>query len=490
MEIPLTGTIKDLSLANILVSLNRNRKTGTLSLTTPSFTKKIYLDAGDAIFASSTYEDDRLGEMLLKADKITVEQYDRSVELLKSSDKRQGAILVDLGYITPKDLFWGVKYQVREIILGMFQITDAEYEFCEGEVPRQEVITLRMSSGNLICEGVRRIDNWTRIRKEMPDTDTVLRLSSDPLSLFRDVGLSPLDRKILSLTDGEKPISDIIEESEAGSFEALKSLYVLWSLGMVEAVPAVFAGALPAEAAAVDEDEPVSLAEILEPPSEEEETFLQKVDSLYSRLHDMTTLELLEIGEDSDEETAKRNYYRLTKEFHPDRYFTTADESVKSKLTAIFDAVTTAYNSLKEETQPLEPSDRAVSQSFAEPGREKEAEACFKNGVAEFKKGNVQAASDNFREAAELVPGNVRYWNYLSLCYTKMRGRLGEAEEALMTAISLDPFNADLYSNMGLINMKKGLMEKAHSNFEKALQIDPDNEKAMRGLWQTKGGAG
>src|SRR5512135_2283303 len=200
MEIPLTGRIKDVSLVKLLVFLNRNRKTGTLSLKTPVFTKKIYLHSGDAIFASSTYEDDRLGEMLLKTDKITVEQYDKSVEILKSSRKRQGAILVDLGYITPKDLFWGVKYQVREIIVSMFRVTDAEYEFSEGEIPRQEVITLRMSIGNLICEGVRRIDNWTRIRREMPDTASLLRLSSDPLSLFRDVELSPQDRKILSLT--------------------------------------------------------------------------------------------------------------------------------------------------------------------------------------------------------------------------------------------------------------------------------------------------
>ena len=121
MEIAQSGNIRDISLARILVHLNRNRKTGTLSLSTPSYTKKIYLDKGDVVFASSTYEDDRLGEMLLKANKITIEQYDRSVEVLRSTrDKRQGAILVELGYLTPKDLFWGVKFQVKEIIHSMF----------------------------------------------------------------------------------------------------------------------------------------------------------------------------------------------------------------------------------------------------------------------------------------------------------------------------------------------------------------------------------
>ena len=108
-DIPLTGNIKDISLTKILVFLTRNRKTGTLIVKTPVFTKKVFLMKGDAIFASSTYEDDRLGEMLIKTGKITLEQYDESVELLKKTGKRQGAILVERGYLSPKDLFWGVK---------------------------------------------------------------------------------------------------------------------------------------------------------------------------------------------------------------------------------------------------------------------------------------------------------------------------------------------------------------------------------------------
>jgi len=239
MEIPPTGNIRDASLVKILVYLNRNRKTGTLSLITPAFTKKIYINMGDAIFASSTYEDDRLGEMLLKVNKITVEQYDRSVEILKSSGKRQGAILVELAYITPQDLFWGVKYQVMEIIQSMFRIEDAAYEFKEGDIPTQEVITLKMSMGNLIYEGIKKIENWTRIRNEMPDTNSFLRLSNNPISLFQDIELSSNDKKVLSMVNGKRSIKEIIDGPRMGSFEALKVLYALWSLGILEKTSAL-----------------------------------------------------------------------------------------------------------------------------------------------------------------------------------------------------------------------------------------------------------
>jgi tetratricopeptide (TPR) repeat protein len=486
MELPLKGTIKDLSLVRLLVHLNRSRKTGTLSLSTPFFTKKIYLSAGDAIFASSTYEDDRLGEMLLKANKITVEQYDRSVELLKSAHKRLGAILVDLGYITPKDLFWGVKYQVKEIILSMFQLADADYDFSEGAIPRQEVITLRMSMGNLIYEGVRRIDNWTRIRNEMPDTDSVMTLSSDPLSLFQDVELSAPDKKVLSLIDGKSTVREVIENSRMGSFEALKILYVLWSLGIAELKVPIPGEPLPEKVPGAWE-EPVTLDDILQPPSQEEETFMKKVDSLYSRLQNLSDRELLELGEESDDEAIKRNYYRLAREFHPDRYFNIADGSIKSKLTAIFDAVTAAYSALREGRQRDDSFCPIAEPAAEEVDMEKAADVRFRTGVVEFKKGNFQAAVDNFRQAAELMRGNSRYWNYLSLGYSKMPGRLKEAEEALMEAIKLEPFNADLYSNMGLICMKAGQKNEAHAYFEKALQIDPKNEKAGKGFQQSGG---
>ena len=232
--IPLKGNLKKISLPRILTYLHRHEKTGTLVVKTPEFTKKVYLMNGDSIFASSTYEDDRLGEMLVKAGKITMKQYDASVELLKKTGRRQGSILVELGYLTPKKLFWGVKYQVREIIYSLFKLEDAEYSFEEGEMSIHEAITLKMSMGNLIYEGVKRIDNWTRIKNEMPNTDTVLKLSSDPVTLFQDVELSLKDKKMLSMVNGKKRIEELINNSRISSFEAMKILYALWSIGIIE----------------------------------------------------------------------------------------------------------------------------------------------------------------------------------------------------------------------------------------------------------------
>lgn len=487
MEIPLEGNIRDTSLAGLLAYLNRHRKTGTLLMKTPVFTKKVYLVKGDAIFASSTYEEDRLGEMLIKAGKITMEQYDESVVLLKKSGKRQGAILVELGYLSPKDLFWGVKYQVREIIYSLFHLEDAGYEFIEGDIPANEVITLKIDMGNLINEGVRRIDNWTRIRKEMPAAESTLRLSTDPATLFQDIELAPLDRKMLAMIDGKKTIKELIDSSWIGSFEAMRILYVLRSIGVIEEKKKVVEEVREKEE---EVEETISLEDILQPVSEDEEEFRRKVDDMYMNLDNMSDHELLDADESTDQETIKKNYYRLSREFHPDRYYSSADPSLKDKLTAIFDAITRAYSLLKDTGKEKGFKEKAISGKkhvIDELMNAQHAEEQFKRGIEEFKKDNFWGAVESLKGAIKLEPGNAKYRSYLSLAYSRIPNYMKEAEESLLEALKLEPENVDYYVNLGVIYLKSGMKKKAQSQFEKALKLDPHNVKAKKGLEKTRG---
>lgn len=465
-EIPLTGNIKDIGLPKILISLNRHRKTGTLIIKNPVFTKKIFFVKGDAVFASSTYEDDRLGEMLLKSGKITLEQYDKSVELLKKTGKRQGAILVELGYITPKDLFNGVKYQVKEIIYSLFLIEDGEYEFIE-EIPKDEVITLKMSMGNLIYEGVKRIDNWTRIKREMPSLETVLTLSNDPLSIFQDIELSPQDRKMLSIIDGTKTIKELINNAWISSFEAMKILYVLLSIKVleeknIEEKPEVF--------------KEISVEEILQPVFEDESTFINKVDIMYSKISFASPEEILEIKSGTDIETIKKNYYRLTKEYHPDRQYGSTDPSLKDKLEAIFNAINMAYETLT----------RGDTYNKSSAFSMEKADKYFRQAVINFKKSDYKTAAEYFKKAVYEVPSNAKYWSHLALALSYNLETIKDAEQALLKAIDLEPNNSDYYANLGLLYAKQGILQKARIAYEHALRLNPDNIKAKKGLQNIK----
>jgi hypothetical protein len=233
---PKGNSLKEFQLHNILMYLHSHKKTGTLTVKTPMFIKKIYIDKGEVIFASSTCKDERLGEVLLRAGRITLEQYEESVRVLKMTGKKQGTILVELGYLTPKDLFWGVKYQVEEIIYSLFPLEYAEYEFAGGEAPQKDILVLKIQLGSLIYEGLRRIDNFTRIKSEMPDLRYPLSISIGTSSLFEGIELSPMQKSILSLVDGKRSTIELVDHAcaEAKPLEVLKNLYILWFMGILE----------------------------------------------------------------------------------------------------------------------------------------------------------------------------------------------------------------------------------------------------------------
>jgi hypothetical protein len=232
-NIPRKGSLRKISLPRILISLNRKGKTGTLIVSADSYIKKVYIADGESIFASSSHEDDRLGEMLIKAGKINLEQYNESVRVLKQTDKRQGSILVELGYLSQRDLFWGVKYQVKEIICSLFTLEDGSYEFVEGELPAQEVITLKISVDNLIHEGIKRIKNWTRIRKEIPREDSVPILDEDAFMHLKSTELSRQEKKILSLIDNASTMKKILDLAGVNTFEGMRFFYTLWTIGVI-----------------------------------------------------------------------------------------------------------------------------------------------------------------------------------------------------------------------------------------------------------------
>ncbi len=227
--------LQEFQLHEILLTLHGSRKTGFLAVKTPLFIKKIYMEEGEVIFASSSWKDDQLGEVLFKAGKIPLEQYEESVRLMKMTSKKQGTIFVELGYLTPKDLFLGVKHQVKEILYSLFPLEYVEYRFVQKK-PQKESLSLKIPLGSLIYEGVKRIDNFTRIKRELPDLNSPLSMNIGTSDIFEGIEFSPLEKIILSLVDGKRSIVELVDHAatEESPFEALRSVYILWLIGILK----------------------------------------------------------------------------------------------------------------------------------------------------------------------------------------------------------------------------------------------------------------
>lgn len=232
----LRGGLDQISLPEILRPLVRAKKTGLLRVGRGKVTKTVYLLEGRLIFATSSDPDDRLGEMLLRRGRISYLALEESVRALNAG-KRQGTLLVENGAIRSRDLIDGVTEQVQEIIYSLFHWDEGQFEFVEGDLPSREVIVLRMSTGDLLREGVRRVERWSRIRRGVGDLSQRYALSAESATLLPALSLEPEEVSLVATLDGVTSLEEICRGSRLPDFMVCRNLWGLWAAGIMDRVP-------------------------------------------------------------------------------------------------------------------------------------------------------------------------------------------------------------------------------------------------------------
>ena len=231
-----SGRIEQASLPGVLRPLVRHKKTGLLRFTRGRTVKTVYLLEGRLIFATSNDPDDRLGEMLLREGLITYRTLEESVAAIQAG-KRQGTILVESGSIRSRDLVEGVMGQVQEIIYGLFAWQDGEWQFEEGDLPSREVIVLRMSTGDLLREGIRRIDRWSRIRAGVGGLSQRYTLAADATAVLSTLTLTHEEMNLVATLDGPTPLEEILSSARGPDFGVCRAVWGLWAAGVLDRVP-------------------------------------------------------------------------------------------------------------------------------------------------------------------------------------------------------------------------------------------------------------
>jgi hypothetical protein len=217
----LKGTLAGTSFPAIIRPLVRHRKTGVLRLSQLDTAKTVYIDEGRLIFATSNDPDDRLGEILLRKGTITYRTLEESARALRAG-KRQGTILVENGAIRARDLIEGVTDQVRGILGNLVSWESGEYSFTEGALPSREVIVLRVSTADLLMEGIRRVERWSRIRTGVGALDQRYVLTPNAAAIM---GGLPLDK------------DEMCAASHRPDFWVCRTLWGLWAIGILDRDP-------------------------------------------------------------------------------------------------------------------------------------------------------------------------------------------------------------------------------------------------------------
>lgn len=126
---------------------------------------------------------------------------------------------------------------------------DFEVEFTPVEVDD----VLGVSTQAILMEGMRRVDEWSRVSEQLPPLDGIYKLDQEALGVR--LGAIPDElHGILRLFDGKRSLYDVVDESPFEDLSTLQTLAKLYFEGLLlEANPEVVARAVSAAPAALEE---------------------------------------------------------------------------------------------------------------------------------------------------------------------------------------------------------------------------------------------
>jgi hypothetical protein len=224
----LRGRLSDVGLPSVLALLESSGRTGVLALVNAGVRKSIYFLDGKLVFAGSSLTQDRLGEVLLRGGKISADEYLKLSQRIRGG-QRLGKALVENGVLSPKDLWWAIEQQVKEIVWSIFNWEDGYFHFEDDDLPRKEKITFDLDVEKLVVEGIRRSEGTGAIREHFLSTDCVVEKSGKA----PPVELEPHEKHVLGIVDGKRSVAEICQESEIGEWETRKVLHAFLSVGVL-----------------------------------------------------------------------------------------------------------------------------------------------------------------------------------------------------------------------------------------------------------------
>src|SRR5229473_946084 len=230
----LQGDLSRIQLPDVLSFLAMIRGSGKLVLRHDDLERTIHWKDGEIVFATSNSLEHSLGQFLLRNGKITQEQYEESKRRV-TSHTRHGKLLVQMGALSPKDLWWGVKHQVLDILYALFGWKDGSFTFVDStDELANERIVLSINTSSVIMEGIRRLDEYARIKEKITSLEMVFVKVPGAAPDFRELEMAASEIEVYDNIDGKLTIRELIGKSDLTEFEVTRILFQLLSARRIE----------------------------------------------------------------------------------------------------------------------------------------------------------------------------------------------------------------------------------------------------------------
>ncbi len=231
----LSGDLKDFSLADVLQLLLQQRKTGILVLTMPKDRAELFISLGNltGVRVNGEAPEGKVKDILIETGRVPRSEMGDLEAISRDMDRPLLSTLASKGYLKEDERKEWLQIITEDMVCELFGWVEGRYEFVTSQKPPPQA-QLNISTEFACMEGMRRIDEWPRLRESLPDLKVVYRPTGKPY------GGDPLgwDYLVLGLVDSRRSVQQIARQVPFGSFRLSECMVNLWHGGFIAPVKA------------------------------------------------------------------------------------------------------------------------------------------------------------------------------------------------------------------------------------------------------------
>lgn len=230
----LVGNIRDFGLSDFLYLVDRGYKTGGLHLTYNQETALLFFEKGKLLLVARKPEDQQ-AELLVRLGLIDAQQLVQVRAGLGNGSSLTQVVLAE-NLVSKEQLQSTLLTHTEESVYGLFGWPEGEFRFEQGQKPAADspVMPIPVSVENLIMEGVRRIDEWGRIKDRIPSTDMIVKFVDQPGEKAKGVKLAPEEWRVFARINGKDTLAEIAVKTTLSEFDVCRIVYGFLTAGLVD----------------------------------------------------------------------------------------------------------------------------------------------------------------------------------------------------------------------------------------------------------------
>lgn len=231
----LEGEIGQIKLIERLVELWREQFTGAIRFENDGIIKIVYFKGGDILSASTNDRADSIDEILMRAGKVSREHVKQALARRKENETL-GDALLNLGFITRKELTWARRVQVVGVIRSIAAWTEGSFTIVADYLPKRDEGTL-FPLPQVLVELIVTEQDRGRFEKALDGGNAVFTKTGDFDEVWRRLGLNEDAEAIANEIDGDKNATEVATASGRDTFNVYKLLDALATLGVLARAP-------------------------------------------------------------------------------------------------------------------------------------------------------------------------------------------------------------------------------------------------------------